>query len=215
MVRALALGFLVGFPIAASPGPMFFLVVRRTFARGWRNGFISGLGIATGDAAYAALAAFGVTAVTSVLIGERRWIGLAGGVAIALIGLRAVLRRQSPRPGPPRKGEGKSGHKREGDKKGHGGAYLSILLLTLGNPPTILSFMAVFAGLGVRVGSGWRPAAALVVGVMLGSALWWMVLTLVVSVVRERLTPAITRSIGVASGFVLVAFGVLITLQSL
>src|ERR1700730_5819369 len=104
MARALALGFLVGFPIAVSPGPIFFLVLRRTLARGWRSGFVSGLGVATGDASYAALAAFGVAAVTTVLVAERRWIGLVGGVAIALIGIRAL---RSPHPDPaPRAVEG-------------------------------------------------------------------------------------------------------------
>ena len=79
MARALALGFLVGFPIALSPGPIFFLVLRRTLARGWPSGFVSGLGVATGDATYAALAAFGVAAVTTFLLAERRWIGLVVG----------------------------------------------------------------------------------------------------------------------------------------
>src|SRR4029077_11459815 len=90
MARGVALGFLVGFPIAVSPGPIFFLVLRRTLAKGWRSGLVSGLGVATGDATYAALAAFGVAAVTTLLIAERRWIGLVGGIAIALIGLRAL-----------------------------------------------------------------------------------------------------------------------------
>ena len=92
MARALALGFLIGLPIALSPGPVFFLVLRRTLARGWRSGFISGLGVATGDAAYAALAAFGVAAVTTMLLAERRWIGLTGGLAIALIGIALSIR---------------------------------------------------------------------------------------------------------------------------
>src|SRR5919108_46793 len=99
MARALALGFFVGLPIAAAPGPMFVLVLRRTLERGWRNGLSSGFGIATGDAIYAALAAFGVAAITSLLIAQRRWIGLAGGIALALIGLRALL-NPPPRPSP-------------------------------------------------------------------------------------------------------------------
>jgi threonine/homoserine/homoserine lactone efflux protein len=96
MARALALGFLVGFPIALSPGPIFFLVLRRTLARGWRSGFVSGLGVATGDATYAALAAFGVAAVTSFLVAERRWIGLLGGIAITLIGVHTLVERPHP-----------------------------------------------------------------------------------------------------------------------
>src|SRR5213593_4116981 len=95
MASALALGFLVGFPIAASPGPIFVLVLRRTLARGWRSGLVSGLGVATGDAIYAALAAFGVAVVTNFLIGQGRWIGLLGGIALLVIGLRTL--RQNPR----------------------------------------------------------------------------------------------------------------------
>ena len=106
MARALALGFLVGVPIAATPGPIFFLILRRTLARGWFDGAVSGLGVATGDAAYAALAAFGVTAITSVLISQKRWIGLVGGMAIIAIGARIVASRQDPLPNPPHKGEG-------------------------------------------------------------------------------------------------------------
>src|SRR5213592_2666684 len=104
MARALALGFVVGFPIAASPGPISFLVLRRTLARGWRSGLVSGLGVATGDAIYAALAAFGVAVVTNVLISQRRWIGLLGGIALVVIGLRTIS--HNPRPDPPHKGGG-------------------------------------------------------------------------------------------------------------
>jgi threonine/homoserine/homoserine lactone efflux protein len=201
MARALALGFLVGFPIAASPGPIFLLVLRRTLARGWRSGLLAGLGVATGDATYAALAAFGVSVVTNFLIDERRWIGLAGGLALVVIGVRSLLTRPAAA--------------REVDPERHpAGAYLSTLALTLSNPPTILSFVAVFAGLGVRVGSGWQPALALVLGVMLGSVLWWVLLTTAVSLVRQRLTPRVTRGIGIASGVALVAFGILISRQS-
>ncbi|HEX9097269.1 MAG TPA: LysE family transporter [Candidatus Dormibacteraeota bacterium] len=207
MARALALGFLVGFPIAVSPGPIFFLVLRRTLARGWRSGFVSGLGVATGDATYAALAAFGVAAVTNLLIGQRRWIGLVGGIAIALIGLRTVSRRVTPHPDPPPQGA------REISKKGErypqeGRDYFSILALTLSNPSTILSFTAVFAGFGIHVAGGWGPELALVVGVWLGSLAWWLVLTGVASRVRARLTPSIIRGFGTVSGVALLGFGV-------
>ena len=206
MARALALGFLIGFPIAASPGPIFFLVLRRTLSRGWRSGLVSGLGVATGDAIYAGLAAFGVAAITNVLLGQRRWIGLVGGVAIALIGVRTIIR--DPNPNPP----GQAG---EGNPFRLVGAYGSTVALTLGNPATILSFIAVFAGFGLRVGAGWQPAVALVAGVMLGSALWWLGLTAVVSVVRQRSTAGITRGIGIVAGLALTAFGTVAAASSL
>jgi threonine/homoserine/homoserine lactone efflux protein len=211
MARALALGFLVGFPIAVSPGPIFFLVLRRTLARGWRSGLVSGLGVATGDATYAAIAAFGVAAVTTFLIAERRWIGLVGGIAITLIGALA-LKRPLPKP-PPRAGEGNrklagQGKLQGGNQQG-GRDYFSILALTLSNPSTILSFTAVFAGLGLHVAGGWKSALALVVGVWLGSVVWWSLLTGGASRLRERLTPSIIRGFGLASGIALVAFGVI------
>ena len=191
MARALALGLLVGFPIAASPGPISFLVLRRTLARGWRSGLVSGLGVATGDAIYAALAAFGVAVVTNVLISQRRWIGLLGGIALVVIGLRTISQNPPPRSSPKR------------------ADYASMVALTLTNPPTILSFSAVFAGLGLRVEAGWLPAIGLVVGVMLGSALWWVVMTGLVSGLRDRVTPAVTHAIRLASGLALIGFGVL------
>ena len=202
MARALALGFLVGFPISVSPGPIFFLVLRRTLARGWRSGFVSGLGVATGDATYAALAAYGVAAVTNLLIGQRRWIGLAGGIAIALIGMWTL--RGRPLPNPPPEGEGNL----EGGKLQGGKEFVSMVVLTLSNPSTILSFTAVFAGLGIHVAGGWGPELALVVGVWLGSLAWWLVLTGVVSRVRGRLTPSIVRGFGTVSGAALLGFGV-------
>src|ERR1700693_4668797 len=204
MAMALALGFLVGFPIAVSPGPIFFLVLRRTLARGWRSGLVSGLGVATGDATYAALAAFRVAAVMTFLLAERRWIGLVGGIAITLIGTLA-LKRPLPDPSP-RAGEGDVGKGGERDARA-GRDYFSILALTLSNPSTILSFTAVFAGLGLHVAGGRGPAVALVVGVWLGSVVWWILLTGVASKLRERLTPSIIRGFGLGSGIALGGVG--------
>jgi threonine/homoserine/homoserine lactone efflux protein len=217
MARALGIGLLVGFPIAASPGPMFVLVLRRTLAHGTRSGLISGLGIASGDAIYAALAAFGVAAVTNILIAERRWIALGGGLVLAAIGARALFAKERPLPRPsPEAGEGESELRERGSEKLTGiSEYGSMVALTLGNPPTILSFTAVFAGLGLRVGSGWAVSAALVVGVMLGSAAWWVIVTLIASLIRERVTPGLMRGIGITSGLILVVFGLVIAAQAL
>lgn len=82
-----------------------------------------------------------------------------------------------------------------------------MVALTLSNPSTILSFTAVFAGLGIHVAGGWRPALALVVGVWLGSVGWWIVLTGAASRLRERLTPSIIRGFGLVSGIALLGFG--------
>ncbi|HKV31744.1 MAG TPA: LysE family translocator [Candidatus Dormibacteraeota bacterium] len=223
MARALVLGFLIGFPIAASPGPIFSLVLRRTLSRGSRSGLVSGLGVATGDAIYAGLAAFGVAAITNVLLEQRRWLGLGGGVAIALIGLRTIRsgrhrERLKRSPGIQAPHAWAGGPAPEGEGNEIGGLalhYGSMVALTLGNPATILSFIAVFAGFGLRVGAGWQPAVALVAGVMLGSALWWLGLAAAVSVIRRRLTPRIIRGIGIVAGLALIGFGTVAAASSL
>jgi len=220
MARALALGIVIGFPIAASPGPIFFLILRRTLARGWRSGLISGLGVATGDATYAALAAFGVAAVTNVLVAERRWISLVGGIGLVVIGVRTIVGTPSLTHEHLKRSHGTAGRSRgptgppTRGSENVAGAYASMVALTLSNPATILSFAAVFAGLGLRVSSGWPSAGALVVGVMLGSALWWVVLTAIVAAARDRLTPPITRAIALISGVAIVAFGAVIVVAA-
>src|SRR2546428_12894390 len=91
MGSVLLRGFVLGFVIAASPGPIFFLCLRRTLARGWLTGVVSGIGVATGDGFYAALAAFGIGAITSWLAGERLWLALIGGAVPVLFWVRTLL----------------------------------------------------------------------------------------------------------------------------
>lgn len=189
-MSSLLAGLGIGFAIAASPGPISFLTVRRTLERGWLSGLVSGLGVATADATYAALAAFGVLALTALLVGQRRWIEAAGGLALVYLGVRAALRAPAAQPaaapGPARLA----------------GLYASMLALTLANPPTILSFAAVFAGLGLAAAS----PPLLVLGVMLGSAFWWLVLTSAVAALRRRVERA-ARWLALGSGVLVAAFG--------
>ena len=88
--------------------------------------------------------------------------------------------------------------------------YLSTFFLTLTNPITILSFAAIFAGLGLGTSPGdYLSAWLLVLGVFSGSALWWLLLSFGVSFFRERLTPQWMLWINRLSGVVVTAFGVL------
>jgi threonine/homoserine/homoserine lactone efflux protein len=190
-------GYVLGFTIAAAVGPISLLVMRRTLAEGRLIGFASGLGVATADATYGAIAAFGLGAITGLLVSARQVLGLVGGVFLLWLAWKTV--RASPTdpaaaPEPGRRG-------------GAPGAYLSILGLTLANPMTILAFGALFAGLGVTSGST-GDAALIVLGVLLGSSTWWLVLTTVVAAVRSRLTQRWIHRINVGSGVVIGAFAV-------
>lgn len=197
-----ARGLLIGLAIAAPVGPMALLCIRRTLERGWPSGFASGLGIATADGAYAAVAAFGLTAVSGLLLREARWVQLAGGAAIVVLGLSSL--NSSPLGG--EVPGGARGRGRWGEA-GLAPAYLSGLALTLANPPTIISFLAVMAGFGIGTSAGGRSAAAVVLGVLVGSGAWWAVVTGAVARARARIGPRARAWITRLAGLLLVALG--------
>jgi len=188
-------GFALGFAVAAAPGPIFFLCLRRTLVKGWLNGFVSGLGVATADGFYAAVAAFGIGAIAAAVSGERRWLALAGGALLVILGARIVLEKRKLVEAPPR------------DVTGLAWAYASTLGLTIANPATVISFAALAATLGVGISGGYGRPALLTAGVFLGSVTWWCVLAAVASGLRARITPRAVRGISVASGIVIAGLG--------
>ncbi len=188
-------GFILGFTIAAAVGPISLLVIRRTLAEGRLYGLVSGLGVATADATYGAIAAFGLSAITDVLVNARQVLGLVGGIFLLWLAWQTI--RATPT-------EAATVTTRRG---GYAGAYLSILGLTMANPMTILSFGALFAGLGVTSGAT-ADAALVVLGVLLGSATWWVLLTTVIGTLRTRVTPRWIHRINIVSGVVIGAFAI-------
>jgi len=188
-------GLVVGFTIAAAVGPISLLTIRRTLAHGRLYGLVSGLGVATADASYAGIAAFGLTAVSGLLISGRVALGLVGGLIIVAIGIRTIRSRP---------GEAAT----TAERPGLAAAYGSIYALTMTNPMTILSFAAVFAGLGFAAGAtNLLDAAALTLGIWLGSSLWWVVLTTVVGWLRGRVSTKGLVWVNRISGSALVVFG--------
>src|SRR3954468_17812764 len=129
-------GVILGFSIAAPVGPIGVLCIRRSLAEGRRVGLATGLGAATADALYGAVAAFGLTAISSFLIGQKSWLGLIGGLFLCYLGIRTFQSQPAENPATLPSG-------------GLLSAYSSTLLLTLTNPMTILSFVAVFAAFGL------------------------------------------------------------------
>jgi arginine exporter protein ArgO len=73
---------------------------------------------------------------------------------------------------------------------------------------TILSFVAVFAGIGLVSGSGSGSAAMLVAGVFAGSAAWWLLLSTGTSMLRTAIGPRVMTIVNQVSGTLIVAFGI-------
>jgi threonine/homoserine/homoserine lactone efflux protein len=196
-------GLVLGFTIAAAVGPIALLCIRRTLAEGRLVGLASGMGVATADATYGAIAAFGLTAVTDLLVDWRRVLGVVGGAFLLWLAWKTL--RSVP---------GEAAQEAPTRRGGLIGAYLSTLGLTLTNPMTILSFIALFVGLGVS-GDDAAGAATLTVGVFLGSAAWWVLLVGAVGALRSRLTPTWMRRINIASGLLIGAFAIVAIVTSL
>jgi len=195
-------GLAIGFAVASALGPVGLLVIRRTMDRGFRHGLASGLGVASADAVYGAIAAFGITAVTETLVGIERPLAILGGVFLVLLALRGVrsvlagsdaLARTEDSAGAPGRGSLR-------------GAWGSMVGLTMANPATILSFTALFASIGAGTG-GPAGAATVTAGVFAGSAAWWAILTGAVAGLRSRLTARVVRGLNFASAVVIAAFG--------
>jgi threonine/homoserine/homoserine lactone efflux protein len=196
----LARGIALGFAIAAAVGPISLLTIRRTLAHGRVYGFVSGAGVALADATYAGVAAFGLTAITNVLVGGRALLGLVGGAVLVALAMRTMSSRPSE-------------VAVTTDRHGLGAAFASIFGLTMTNPMTILSFASVFAAAGLA-GRGGAEAALLTFGVFGGSLAWWGILTAVVARLRSRVTVRGLTWINRISGFALGVFGLVAVITS-
>jgi threonine/homoserine/homoserine lactone efflux protein len=188
-------GILLGFSIAAPVGPIGVLCIRRSLAEGRVSGLVTGLGAATADAVYGSIAAFGLTAVSSLLVGQKFWLSLIGGAFLCYLGIRTFFSKP-----------GNDAASASGGKWWQ--AYSSTFFLTLTNPMTILSFIAIFSGLGLASGAGSPLSAAiLVLGVFLGSSLWWFLLSAGVNIFRSRFKPGALVWVNRVSGVIITAFG--------
>lgn len=185
----------IGVSIAAPVGPIGLLCIQRSLAHGLVIGFVSGLGAAAADGVYGAIAAFGLTALSNALIAHALWVQLGGGVILVALGVQAAR-------GTPRMIDSATETARGGLA-----AFASIFVLTLANPMTILSFVAVFAGLGLVAAETTAAALVVVAGVFLGSAAWWLALAGGVSLLRARIGPRVLVAINRAAGAFIAGVG--------
>lgn len=193
----------MGLAIAAPVGPIGVLCIRRTLAQGRSIGLMTGLGAATADGFYGIVAAFGLAAISDLLVSYTHLLRLGGGIFLCYLGLTTFFApsklstadfEASPATAP----------------SGLLLAYASTLFLTLTNPATIFSFIAIFAGFGITQ-ADYLSSVTLVFGVFTGSACWWLVLVSGVEYLRNRLTPRRLDSFNQVStkifGILILGFG--------
>lgn len=200
-------GAMIGFSIAAPVGPIGLLCLRRSLAEGRWVGFASGLGAATADTIYGMVAAAGMTALTDALVTHQMWLRLGGGVFLTALGMHTL--RSTPAAEPANLPNGRTLLS----------AYMSVFVLTLANPMTVLAFVGIFAALN------FTPAPVtslgpwyLVAGVFLGSSAWWLTLSSLASWMGPRIGATPFRLINIVAGSLICALGgwqIYVVVQSL
>ncbi len=190
-------GLVIGFSIAAPVGPIGVLCIRRTLANGQISGLASGLGAATADALYGCVAGFGLTFVSSLLMDQQMWLRLFGGLFLCYLGIKTLLSKPAQQAA-------------QAGGSGLLGSYASTFLLTVTNPLTILSFAAIFAGLGLaNTSRSYSAALVLVAGVFLGSASWWLLLSGGVGLFRDKFNTQGMLWVNRISGVIITVFGMI------
>ena len=195
-ISLLLKGLVIGFSIAAPVGPIGVLCIRRTLVQGRLYGFISGLGAASADAIYGAIAGFGLTFISNFLVEQQTWLRLIGGLFLFVLGLKTLLEKPTDQAFSDQRNKLID-------------AYSSTFFLTITNPITIISFAAIFAGLGLASdGRSYFSAGILVLGVFTGSLLWWLLLSGGAGIFREKFTLNGLQWTNRISGAVIIGFGI-------
>lgn len=186
-------GIATGLIIAAPVGPVNVLVIQRTITKGWRSGLVSGLGAAGADTIYGAIAGFSISLVIDFLLKEVFWIRVLGGALLIAIGVWYYFRQPQTL---------------KEEKEATHSDVVSTFLLTLTNPTTVLSFIAVLATLGIKEQRAPLMTLLLIGGIFLGSMIWWSVLTGIVSWLRDKVTDKTMLLMNHIAGFAIGGFGV-------
>lgn len=190
-------GLIFGFSIAAPVGPIGILCIQRSLRYGRLSGFFSGLGAATADAMYAAIAAFGLTLISDLLISSQFLFRLLGGAFLLFLGWKTFFTKSTE-------------EIKQGTRKTLFNDFISTFFLTVTNPLTILIFLALFGAIGLSDAEGdFEHAGTLVLGVFAGSALWWLILSEGVTLFRKKVTQKMMTWINRIAGGMIMGFGLL------
>jgi threonine/homoserine/homoserine lactone efflux protein len=190
-------GIFIGFAMAVPIGPIGILCIRRTLSEGRLRGLIIGLGAATADLIYGCIAAFGITFISDALVSQRIWLRIVGGALLLYLGIR-TFRNQPVDPNIP------------AISNGILRSYLTAFLITLTNPLSIFAFIAVFAVLGLGNEAIIFSGSALVMGVFIGSFLWFLSLSSGVMLFRKKLDLIGLKWVNKISGILIIISGLIV-----
>ncbi len=194
LVYGIAAGLLASIPL----GPIGVLCIQRTLSGSRISGFISGLGAATADTVFAALAIFALSWITGFISKYEMWVEALGGLLVIGFGFSLFL--QKPKRSTTIERKRTAGHQIAN--------YISVLFLTLPNPAYFFVFVAIFAAMGIGgadmdTAQNWLT----ILGVFMGASAWWFLLTWVVSIFRKKFTLRKLLMLNKISGGIIILLG--------
>lgn len=206
-------GFLIGISVAMAIGPIALLCIQRTLSNGFTAGFTIGLGAALADSLYGFIAVAGLAVISEFLI---TYEGVIAGIG-SLILLYMAYGTMKSKPENSLAAEipkslrvspvslDKSLNKPSPRTLVQ--SLISSFFLTLSSPMTILLFTAIFTGMDLITSKfEYDTGSALIMGVFLGSTIWWLILSGVIKMIRNKLSHKSIAFINKVSSVILFGF---------
>lgn len=200
-------GLILGITVAAPVGPIGLLCINRTLNKNYFSGVISGMGATFADVFYGVIAGFGVSFLSNFLLEHTFSFQLVGGFALIIVGTKTIMKKKL---------ENKADVIKpiKFRKRNYVKDFISSFALTLSNPVTILFFTAVFATFGLTSNdTNVHSASLLILGVFIGSGLWWMFINGLAIKLKERIGLKFLSKINIISGSLIIGFGIVILLN--
>lgn len=204
----LAAGIAIGLAMTAPPGPVNILVIRTAIGQGFRVAFLTGLGAVASDMIYASIAAYGVSSIAHLISSHARPLMAVGGAVLVFIGVRLARTRL---------GLEALGPDAAGDMSVVPGKMLTAFTMSITNPGVLFGFLAIIGTMNgvLHLSEHASRPPMVVVGVAIGTMLWWLFLSFLVSRFRERISETMFIRINRWTGVLIAGFGFALLMEAL
>lgn len=195
-------GLLIGLIFGVPAGAIGALTIGRTLEKGFAAGFLTGMGSSAADLIYSCVGVFGITVVSDFLSARQTMLQATGGILILLLGFGIFCKKEPVMV--------------QNESKGTlAFCFLSAFTTALVNPVTVFSFMAAFAAFGIHGGLSVKQGAVLIIGILIGTLCWWLILSGIAAYFRDRITGKIYRWLNCILGCLMTGFGIVMIIQGI
>lgn len=195
-------GLLIALIFGVPAGAIGALTIGRTLEKGFAAGVLTGMGSSAADLIYACVGVFGITVVSDFLSSRQTVLQVTGGILVLLLGFGILCKKEPVTV--------------QNESKGTlSFCFLSAFATALVNPVTVFSFMAAFAAFGIQGGLSVEQGAVLIIGILIGTLCWWLLLSAITAYFRNKITGKIYRWLNGILGCLMTGFGIVMIMQGI